>query len=429
MNRARPEFDRWLGVAGVCACLVVASLGLHASAAQWTVYYLNPPDHPGSSASATTGTQRVGLVRVGSGDCFSAMPHAAIWEGTSSHWLDLNPTGVAYSALNATTGAQQAGFVRWEGDTWFHAALWSGTADSFVDLHPTGATESYAFGIGGTQQVGTVLADAPPHAAMWAGTADSYRDLNPAGSQFSVVIDTNGAQQVGYMSYDYLYGHWHAALWSGSAESFVDLLPSDAPGDAFGYGISPDGSEQVGVVQVDFGGYLYSHAAVWHGVADEWVDLNPSIAYLSEARGTDGTHQVGDMYDGVTTRAYIWSGSAASGVDLHALLPAEYTESGAEKVYTDVTGIWVVGSAHRTVVQCGQAILWHLPLYPAGDVNCDGTTDFRDINPFVLALSDPGGYGEQFPQCSILLADINGDGAVDFGDINPFVELLTRPES
>jgi hypothetical protein len=62
-----------------------------------------------------------------------------------------------------------------------------------------------------------------------------------------------------------------------------------------------------------------------------------------------------------------------------------------------------------------------------GDLNCDGLIDFADINPFVLALTDPNGYAAQFPDCNIMNADINEDGLVDFGDINPFVDLLTSP--
>ncbi len=61
-----------------------------------------------------------------------------------------------------------------------------------------------------------------------------------------------------------------------------------------------------------------------------------------------------------------------------------------------------------------------------GDMNCDGNADFGDINPFVLALTNPAGYATQFPNCDIMNGDINGDGFVDFGDINPFVWVLTH---
>ncbi len=60
-----------------------------------------------------------------------------------------------------------------------------------------------------------------------------------------------------------------------------------------------------------------------------------------------------------------------------------------------------------------------------GDLNCDGVIDFGDINPFVLALSDPSNYELTYPGCNVLHGDCNNDGQVDFGDINAFVALLS----
>ncbi|MEW6252713.1 MAG: sialidase family protein, partial [Planctomycetota bacterium] len=60
-----------------------------------------------------------------------------------------------------------------------------------------------------------------------------------------------------------------------------------------------------------------------------------------------------------------------------------------------------------------------------GDLNCDDRADFGDINPFVLALSDPAGYAVAYPDCYLINADIDGNGRVDFDDINPFVALLS----
>lgn len=59
-----------------------------------------------------------------------------------------------------------------------------------------------------------------------------------------------------------------------------------------------------------------------------------------------------------------------------------------------------------------------------GDLNCDGAVDFLDINPFVLLLTDPGGWAAAYPGCPSGDGDISGDGRVDFLDINPFVALL-----
>jgi len=62
-----------------------------------------------------------------------------------------------------------------------------------------------------------------------------------------------------------------------------------------------------------------------------------------------------------------------------------------------------------------------------GDLNCDAYVDFGDINPFVLALTNPAGYEATYPNCYIKNGDINRDTRGDFGDINAFVRLLTNP--
>ena len=72
---------------------------------------------------------------------------------------------------------------------------------------------------------------------------------------------------------------------------------------------------------------------------------------------------------------------------------------------------------------CGNFVseVAHVIVPPVGDTNCDGGVNFADINPFVLMLSDPNGYQQQYPYCRLIQGDCNGDGRVDFGDINPFV--------
>ncbi len=59
-----------------------------------------------------------------------------------------------------------------------------------------------------------------------------------------------------------------------------------------------------------------------------------------------------------------------------------------------------------------------------GDMNCDDSVDFFDIDGFVLAITDPGTYEAAYPDCDLMLADANGDGLVNFFDIDAFVELL-----
>jgi len=63
---------------------------------------------------------------------------------------------------------------------------------------------------------------------------------------------------------------------------------------------------------------------------------------------------------------------------------------------------------------------------PLGDLNCDWELNNFDIDPFVLALTDPAGYQQKYPDCDILRGDINGDGVINNFDIDPFVTLLVR---
>jgi hypothetical protein len=72
----------------------------------------------------------------------------------------------------------------------------------------------------------------------------------------------------------------------------------------------------------------------------------------------------------------------------------------------------------------GGAAVAQFFLTRTGDVNCDGALNFDDIDPFVLALSDPAGYTSEFAGCPLANADANGDGAVNFDDIDAFVDLL-----
>jgi hypothetical protein len=57
--------------------------------------------------------------------------------------------------------------------------------------------------------------------------------------------------------------------------------------------------------------------------------------------------------------------------------------------------------------------------FDSADVNCDGSIDAFDIEPFVCMLVDPNCVA-----CSPCAADVNGDGAVDAFDIEPFVAAL-----
>ncbi len=67
--------------------------------------------------------------------------------------------------------------------------------------------------------------------------------------------------------------------------------------------------------------------------------------------------------------------------------------------------------------------------YAVGDINCDGSIDFNDLDAFVLRLTDEAAFERMYPGCDPLAGDMNDDTYVDFTDIDLFVTCLvtSRP--
>ena len=100
--------------------------------------------------------------------------------------------------------------------------------------------------------------------------------------------------------------------------------------------------------------------------------------------------------------------------DLDLTADGHFVVVGCKHVHANVTGMG------------GDAYVYAVPPQALpGDLNCDGTVNFGDINPFVLALTGQAPYEAAFPNCRWLNGDVNGDGHVNFADINPFVALLS----
>lgn len=189
-----------------------------------------------------------------------------------------------------------------------HAALWNGTAGSFVDLHPAGHVYSRCAAARGGVQGGWANAGNAEHAGRWAGSAGSWTDLHPAGYHGSRISGVDGSTSVG-MALTLNTFNSHAARWSGTA-GFVDLHPTGA---TFSQAFACRGGEQVGVAHVSG----LTRAYRWTGSAASGVDLTPAGASAAWAFATDGSQQVGIAEFAGVRHAALWSGSAASFVDLH----------------------------------------------------------------------------------------------------------------
>ncbi len=61
-----------------------------------------------------------------------------------------------------------------------------------------------------------------------------------------------------------------------------------------------------------------------------------------------------------------------------------------------------------------------------GDMNGNGEFNNLDINPFVMAVTDPGNFAKEYPDVDPIVAgDFNGDGSFDNLDITGFVNALS----
>lgn len=333
---------RWCVAAALTgACFVVAQ------ADSWSAEILHPAGAGNSVARDVHGSHQVGWVGVGDGN---PTPHAVIWNGSASSWVDLDP-GIGSSEAYGAHGDYQAGIA---GD---HAALWQGTAASFVDLHPpTVEYSSVAWGVYQNQQVGGAFVDvsgtARQRASLWYGSAASWVNLHPGFGQSSVALSAYGDQQVGSITQA---GQDRACVWYGSAASWVSLHPTGMADESVAIGVY-DG-QQVGQATISGS----DHASLWSGTAESWVDLHPSGADASSAHDVYDGRQVGWTRISGTERATIWNGTAASWEDLHSFLPERYSRSWATGIYSDESFIYVSGHAWTSADEF-EAVLWIAPV-------------------------------------------------------------------
>jgi uncharacterized membrane protein len=122
------------------------------------------------------------------------------------------------------------------------------------------------------------------------------------------------------------------------------------------------GDQQVGYAYDAAGNF---HASLWSGSAASWVDLNPAEAFESQAFGVSSALQVGTAYLDLpvdSNHAALWSGTAASWVDLN---PAGATESEAYGAGGDKQVGWAnwpnIGG--RAMLWSGSAASW-VDLHP-----------------------------------------------------------------
>ena len=334
------------GIAYCSAVLAVTLSPTNPANAAWIATSLHPSGAAFSYCTGVSNGKQVGIFGT------SGYAHACMWSGNAASCTDLNPLNSQYShAYCISSGVQGGSRIVEDGSE--HAGLWYGSAGSWVDLHPAGAGWSCISSTDGKQQVGGCALQPRQYfstACLWTGSAGSWVNLCPTADSWASYV-ANG-QQVGHYHYQTVgVGNDHACLWNGTAASMVDLNPASV-GDS--HALATDGKHQVGYTFAS----AYPHAALWSGTKSSWIDLHPSVATESMAYGVSGGYEVGYVTVKNVQCACLWTGTAASWTSLQQYLPSCYSWSHANDIWTERNSICVVGTAHNSVLNRDEAMMW-----------------------------------------------------------------------
>lgn len=205
-------------------------------------------------------------------------------------------------------------------------------------------------------------------------------------------------------------GHWELTAWTyvpsdfdsgstgplaGSYFVAMNTYADGGPHEEADWSIQMNFDSNDGMLKVYYGNGMNTVDVPY--LPDEWVEVRADIDLTQ-----DWTRI---YYDHILIAEYPWTGGALGGgggasniaaIDLYA--------NGASPVYYDDLRLQVVSTT--------------------GDINCTGTIDLGDIEPFVLSLTDPDGYGLLYPDCPMSHSDLNLDGEINAKDIQAFADLL-----
>lgn len=338
-------------------------LGAASPTTAYTYYDLGPGPNGkdaygyGESTTAQAGAYFDHTISCGK-DCSAKVYYPLAWSGQGSspvvllpqHYVEGWAYGAGGSLIVGTLITNDGGYFGFA-----HAALWQGSSHTFTDLNPAGncgscSPGSNAYGTDGTFIAGS--GGSPQHALLWKlAQLKTPVDLNPSGFAYSEAYAVRGTAQAGY-AFSSTTNTNHAVLWHGTAASAVDLTPSSVSA-AYATGLGYQSEVGCGTPV----GMTVSHALLWHGTAASTIDLHPSGFTDSCARAAHGNLQVGYGHPtGMTAlHALLWKGSAKSAVDLQQYLPNTFTASEAYAI--DAAGA-ILGSAYSSSTATWHAVVW-----------------------------------------------------------------------
>ncbi|HPM24139.1 MAG TPA: hypothetical protein PLP66_09545 [Phycisphaerae bacterium] len=239
-------------------------------------------------------------------------------------------------------------------------------------------------------------ATVPYSTTTWDDPNHSYRAWGNDGTTFNTTLAVASNQMVGPAIAQALI---NIAASAGHLPVFLDLrVPAQVGADSIvDFGQVPQGA----VAEQPLAVWNAGDVALWTaaGIADLCYSLSASSGFAAPAG------QFCALADAVGNVHTLTMDTTTVGAKLGTVTVASNAADEPVRVVTLVGEVVADGSL-------------------SGDLNCDGEVSFRDINPFIMALTDPPGWQVAYPGCPPANGDANGDGSVDFRDINPFILLL-----
>ncbi|MBI5864837.1 MAG: immunoglobulin domain-containing protein [Planctomycetes bacterium] len=198
-----------------------------------------------------------------------------------------------------------------------HPILWDINLEP-SDITPPGSVGGAIYDIGGDFLVGwfwhtwqcwsggQYWTCAWQSAGFWIGDPPVFQERHASGSEYDAIYQTDGVAMAGSATYDDASGnYWSHALYH-PAPNYWGIVMN--PGGASSAWLAAvDGPNQYGYINTPYPSPV-AHAAMWSGSAASFVDLHPagySRSFISDA--ADG-QAVGSVYLGDTPHAGLWVG-------------------------------------------------------------------------------------------------------------------------
>lgn len=392
---------------------------------------------PSLAISNPTSNAAGNYTLVASNDCGETVSDIAVVTMQSpaalpSTWqvVVLHPAGAISSNATGVSETNEAGYSNMPDATYgqlSHPFVWSGSAASGEDRTPPGSVGGSIASTSGNVQVGwwwwPYQCYVGGHwqtcysrqACMWVNGV--YTNLQYSGYEYSAAADTDGSQIVGSITTDDASGNVYTrAVYKSSLGTFWQVLH---PAGTSNSGASAlDGNNQYGWIHTPFPGPV-QHAAMWSGSAATFVDLQPPGVSRSSISGAGDGQQVGVAYYGDSAHPGLWSDSVDSYVDLNPGGASGSSVNGC------AGGLQVGGAFGHAAIWSGTAGSYYdlhthsMPAEYASStandiyVNADGTirivgSAYNSTAQRTEAILWIGGHRA---------ADLNNDGVVNVSDL------------